>query len=522
MADRYQDRPLSADGFGRGGDQHQRAEADPLAELARLIGQNDPLAASGRGNPPPQPLSRAVPPNQFPAPPEDDRPAAGPPPWMRRANPQEIPREAQRETQREIPRETPREILRDPLRDFQSAVPEQPDYPSAPHPLQQRYGTRPPALDPGFHHEQPAFGEAEEEPDPARYDEALFGQIEAASPDDFQRDPEFPDDPYAYQDGYDDDNDEPEPRRRGGLMTVVAVLALAVIGTGAAFAYRTFVGSSRSGEPPIFRADNTPTKIMPAPPDGSPKVPDRLAMGDGTEKLVPREEAPVDVNTRSIGGGPRVVFPQLNQNSNPPSPSSVAPNGLPPVGAAGAPSNGTLANEPRKIRTLSVRGDQPADGAAAPAAPPAGKSSAAAKMAARNPPSPANANASANPPLPLSPQTAQDSVPPPSDTRARVAATNPTQSAPAASAASSGASGGYMVQVSSQRSEGDAQASYKSLQTKFATVLGDRDPVINRADLGEKGIVYQARVGPFSSRDEALQFCVNLKSAGGQCFVPKN
>ena len=39
------------------------------------------------------------------------------------------------------------------------------------------------------------------------------------------------------------------PRRRSarsGLMTVAAVLALAVVGTGAAFAYRTFVGSPRS------------------------------------------------------------------------------------------------------------------------------------------------------------------------------------------------------------------------------------------------------------------------------------
>src|SRR5207245_11782225 len=141
------------------------------------------------------------------------------------------------------------------------------------------------------------------------------------------------DDPYGYQDqddGY--ENEEPEPKRRGGLLTVVAVLALAVVGTGAAFAYRTYVGSSRSGEPPIIKADNTPTKVMPAPP-ASAKVPDRLAMGDGTEKLVPREEAPVDVNSRSIGGGPRVVFPQLNQNSNPPTPSSVSPHGLPPAGA---------------------------------------------------------------------------------------------------------------------------------------------------------------------------------------------
>jgi len=46
--------------------------------------------------------------------------------------------------------------------------------------------------------------------------------------------------------------------------------------------------------------------------------------------------------------------------------------------------------------------------------------------------------------------------------------------------------------------------------------------LIKRADLGEKGVVYRAMVGPFASADEATQFCVNLKSAGGQCFVPRN
>lgn len=501
MADRYQDRPLNADGFARGADQHQRAEADPLAELARLIGQTDPLAGAGRGNP--SPPSRAVPPNQYQPPVEEDKPAASQPNWMRRANPQEIPREAQR--------------------DFPTGVSEQTDYQSAPtHPLH-RYGAPPTALEEDFdHHDEPAFPQAEEEPDPARYDDALFGQIGTEPVDEFQRDQAFSDDPYAYQEDYEDENEEPEPKRRGGLMTVVAVLALAVVGTGAAFAYRTYLGSSRSGEPPIIRADNSPTKVVPTPTDGSVKVPDRLTMGDGTEKLVPREEAPVDVNSRSIGGGPRVVFPQLNQNSNPPSPSSVSSNGIPPAGVAagGAQNNGSLPNnEPRRIRTLSVRGDQAADGSAAPApaAPPVAAKPA--KTAARTPPSPANANASANSPLSLSPQSAQDSVPPPNT---RIATANPAQSAPAANAVSSGASGGYTVQVSSQRSEGDAQASYKALQTKFPAVLGTRDPLINRADLGEKGVVYQARVGPFASRDEALQFCVGLKSAGGQCFVPKN
>src|SRR6185503_14084181 len=118
---------------------------------------------------------------------------------------------------------------------------------------------------------------------------------------------------------------------RGGLITIAAVLALAVVGTGAAFAYRTYVGSPRSGDPPIIKADNTPTKIVPAPADGSGKTLDRMPTGDGTEKLVPREETPVDVNSRAAG--PRVVFPPLNANNNPPTLASVSPSIMPPPNA---------------------------------------------------------------------------------------------------------------------------------------------------------------------------------------------
>ena len=124
----------------------------------------------------------------------------------------------------------------------------------------------------------------------------------------------------------------------------------------------------------------------------------------------------------------------------------------------------------------------------------------------------ANANAStANAPLALTPQ--QTAVP--VEPRTRVAATAPTdQAAPTG--------GGYLVQVSSQRNEADAQASFKALQGKFPAVLGSKDPVIKRADLGEKGVYYRAMVGPFGSSDEASQFCGSLKTAGGQCVVQKN
>jgi SPOR domain len=493
MADRYQDRPFPADDdYDRGGDPHApaRAESDPLAELARLIGRTDPFGSMGRANAQVQPPRTSAREQYQPPPaaePDDGPPApAGPPPWMQRATRQEVPPQ---------------------------------DYPSAVHPLQ-RYAT--PRAAPAPDYEQaPPYADADQEADPSRYDEALYGQLDPGAQD--QHDPAYADDAYAYQDGYGDGADEPLEKRRGGMITVVVVLALAVVGTGAAFAYRTYVGSPRGGEPPIIRADAGPTKIVPAPSDGSAKVPDRMSAGDGTEKIVPREEAPVDVNAKS---GPRVVFPPLNQNGSPPSAASVAPSGGSPLAGAG---NGTLPNnEPRKIKTFSVRGDQP-DGAAtpvtsaspppSPAKPAAAAKSTAAPAVPRTQPS--AANASANAPLSLAPQGNQPA--PVADTpRTRVAASSPAQAAPEAAPSGGGGNGGYLVQVSSQRNEADAQASYRALQGKFPAVLGSRSPVIKRADLGEKGVYYRAMVGPFGSPDEASQFCGSLKTAGGQCVVQRN
>jgi hypothetical protein len=200
--------------------------------------------------------------------------------------------------------------------------------------------------------------------------------------------------------------------------------------------------------------------------------------------------------------------------------ASVAP-GLPPANA----SNGTLPNnEPRKIKTLAVRGDQP-DGAATPVgAPPPAKPAARttaspspAPAAPRTTGSAANANAStANAPMSLTPQGGQPA--PAADTRTRVATTNPLQTAPGGN----GGSGNYLVQVSSQRNEADAQASYRALQGKFPAVLGSRSPLIKRADLGDKGVYYRAMVGPFGSPEEASQFCGSLKTAGGQCVIQRN
>lgn len=478
MADRYHDRQFPAgNAYDRRDDQHAaaRAESDPLAELARLIGQTDPFANMGRANLTPKP--RADVHDHYEAPDEvQDDPPAGPPPWMQRVARQEAP--------------------------------QQQDYPSSVHPVQ-RYAAQHAAQEPDD--QEASYADDDQEADPSRYDDALYGQYDSdAEP--AQPDRAFANDPYGYHPGYGDAPEEPAPKRRGGIATVAAVLALAVVGTGAAFAYRTYVGTPRNGgEPPIIKADTSPTKIAPVSAEAAAKVPDRLASGDGTEKIVPREEAPVDVNaTASANSAPRMVFPVLNPNANPPSVASVAPNAPPPPSAG----NGTLpSNQPHKIKTFSVRGDQ-ADAAAAPATDeqvPAAKPPVAPRAAAPvQHPSPVNANASsANTPLSLTPQAAQTT--PVAEPRTRLATT-----APAAP------SGGYLVQVSSQRNEADAQASYRVLQGKFPTVLGSRSPLIKRADLGERGVYYRAMVGPFGSSEEASQFCGSLKTAGGQCVIQRN
>ena len=78
------------------------------------------------------------------------------------------------------------------------------------------------------------------------------------------------------------------------------------------------------------------------------------------------------------------------------------------------------------------------------------------------------------------------------------------------------------MQLSSQKSEGEAQSAFRSLQAKFPNELGDRQAVIRRADLGSRGVYYRTMVGPFRSAQEASQFCASYKAAGGQCVVPNN
>jgi hypothetical protein len=277
-------------------------------------------------------------------------------------------------------------------------------------------------------------------------------------------------------------------------VTIAAVLGLAIIGTAGAFGYRAFTsGSGASPNPPVIKADPTPAKTVPAPTatasadsQGKP-FQDRVAAPAAAERVVPREEQPVSLPVAPPApSAPRVTAPQ-------PSAQAVAPLVSPPPP--------TSVNEPKRVKTIPIRQDagnidtgtvaaQPGSAPAAPAKAPATKQSSAGPMA-------------------IAPQS-EPSTP---SARTKVATRTPGPVA----------GGAYVVQVSAQRTEAEAQSSYQALQAKYPGVLGGRNPSIKRVDLGDKGgVFYRAQVGSFATSEQATTFCNSLKDAGGQCIVQKN
>jgi hypothetical protein len=318
--------------------------------------------------------------------------------------------------------------------------------------------------------------------------------------------------------------DAPPPRRRFAVMAIAGVCALAVVGTAGAFGYRALFGSSTANQPPpVIKADAGPTKVVPAAAgkdaQSSKLITERVNERGQSEKLVSREEQPIDKPAT-------VVLSQAVQQS--------------------ALGSGVVGSEPKKVRTIAIRPDQPADGmpqgvapvaATAPtrspaqaraAAPPAPRPSADNSISepepsatsatpARGAPPVRQATPAPNVPLSLTPDARTQERAQPSQT----AAVPPQAAAPAPTTSSSPGSGAF-VQVSSQRSEGEAQAAYRSLQAKYPNQLNGRELSIQKADLGSKGTYYRAMIGPFASANEASEWCSSLKAAGGQCLVPRN
>jgi sporulation related protein len=497
--------PTQAAASGHGG-------ADPLTELARLIGQNDPFsdfaAKNRRSSSPPADPRRANPaPNE----------------WRQDAEPTQVSTDSQRAAT---------------LGDYGEplALPADPPRAARSEPSYNNPQYAPPRGVPESH-VQPNYDAAAGQdygPDDTQDDVGHEKYQDSGRPPYYRQ--------TQSQEMYEDD---PAPsRRRKGLFTVIAIFALAVGGTAAALGYRAVFSSSGAvSAPPVIKADTTPNKVVPAVPVKDPNsnklIYDRVGDRNQAERVVAREEQPIEMK-EAAPAAPRVIFPDPQTSTNPPAASSLFPTGLAP---ASPPSTSVPATEPKKIRTVTIRPDQNgpdapaasvARAAAPPPPPPAAPRNSAAQPAGATP-----AETAATAPRPAaSPRPIRQTVERPQrtqpDANAPISLTPPrAASAPAARTAAvppaavsratatrEGGSGSY-VQVASQRSEAEAQASFRSVQAKFPNVLGSRQAVIRRADLGDKGVYYRAQVGPLST-EQAIEICSNLKAAGGQCLIQRN
>ena len=176
-------------------------------------------------------------------------------------------------------------------------------------------------------------------------------------------------------------DEEPTPQSHRVLSAVLALLVMALFAGGLWFAYlqgtRHTGGGATTGDVPLIRADERPTKVKPERPGGM-EIPDRDNLiyspsRAGVEHLLPPPEKPLPrpaaPPTQTAAGGPLQSPAVATPNPAPPAavnqpqqvaaaPSGAAPGTSappqPPAGQAPAKAGGT------RLQLASVRSEEAA------------------------------------------------------------------------------------------------------------------------------------------------------------------
>jgi cell division septation protein DedD len=120
---------------------------------------------------------------------------------------------------------------------------------------------------------------------------------------------------------------------------------------------------------------------------------------------------------------------------------------------------------------------------------------------------------------PAKPDASATKAEPKPATAPTAASTSPVAE-PARQATGAGAlSGTHLVQIGAFRSEAEADAQWSRLTGKLGSFVDGKAPDIERADLGDKGVYYRLRIGPFASADDAKTYCGGLKERGTDCLI---
>jgi|SoiMethySBSTD1v2_1073268.scaffolds.fasta_scaffold322463_2 cell division septation protein DedD len=94
-----------------------------------------------------------------------------------------------------------------------------------------------------------------------------------------------------------------------------------------------------------------------------------------------------------------------------------------------------------------------------------------------------------------------------------------TQRIETAAITSARAEGRFSVQVAMVRSQDEATAIVAKVKRDYAGALASREPEIDWTTVGNMGMFYRVRVGPFASQNEGQAVCARLKGSGLDCMV---
>lgn len=320
---------------------------------------------------------------------------------------------------------------------------------------------------------------------------------------------------------HDDEEYESEPPRRGrrGLMMVGALVGAIAIGGGLAFGYKSLLGSSGKDAPPVIKADQRPVKTQPADPGGKQfahrdsklmgrlgENSDQTASASGDSENGVRKVSTLVVGRDGSIGVPAPEAARASQGIQVPGMTIVdgfgRPAQRPPEAAPQAQPGTVVIQRPQigvKPNVAAAPAPQPqVISKAAPAPEPeASKQRVAARVPVEKEAPAVKETASAAP---------------------KAASAGAAGAAGAAGGASTGSAGsaGYVAVLSSQKSRMDALKSFADLQQKYGSLLQNKIPDVQEADLSSRGLgtVYRVMVGPPGSREAANSLCGRLKTAG--------
>ena len=264
------------------------------------------------------------------------------------------------------------------------------------------------------------------------------------------------------------------------LPAIVAVIALLSFGVIVVYAYNQGVQEGSEDAAPVLRSKG-PSKVPPQSPGGL-DVPhqDKLVynqigkqqVGEAVERLLPPPEAPLPKPTVSV-----------------PPPAAVP------------------ATPPKlSVPAASVSAKQ-----AAAAPPPPATPAPPATTAPSTPPLPPKTPVVAPPSPRLATQPQQTATPPAEPAKPTVLARAPTLPVVPKTA--------FRIQIASMTNPEAANIEWSRRVEQHNDILGSLTLVVDRADLGSRGIFYRVQAGPLPSREAASALCDKLKQRKVGCLV---